>query len=84
MKHNHYSNVLLAAACICFFAACSDDPVNPDEQQNGAEAKYVGKAVGNFSAENWELLITPRRIATKTIRPPLTSRVLAISSIVVT
>lgn len=53
MKHNHYSNVLLAAVCICFFAACSDDPVNPDEQQNGAEAKYVGKAVGNFSAEEW-------------------------------
>ena len=54
MRIKHYRFIMLPAAMLCLFSACSEDnnePINPQQQE--AEAKYVGKAVGNFSAEEW-------------------------------
>lgn len=54
MKYFNYSKLLFTSAAFCMFAACSDDNVSPDmPPSKESEAKYVGQAVGNFSAEEW-------------------------------
>ena len=55
MRHNSYSKYLLAGALLCAFAACSDDNVSPETPLKPAEpeTKYIGQAVGNFSADEW-------------------------------
>ena len=49
-KHNVSALLLLTAAL--GFSACSDDNSEP-ANTNESEAAYVGKAVGNFTAEEW-------------------------------
>ena len=54
MKINSYRVPLASLALLCLFSACSDDdsdPVIPEKQE--PEAKYIGQAVGNFTAEEW-------------------------------
>nr|WP_311454080.1 di-heme oxidoredictase family protein [uncultured Prevotella sp.] len=55
MRHNSYSKFLLAGALLCAFSACSDDNVSPEkpQQPQEPETKYIGQAVGNFSADEW-------------------------------
>ncbi len=55
MRHNSYSNFLLAGALLCLFVACSDDNVSPETplKPSEPETKYIGQAVGNFSADEW-------------------------------
>lgn len=46
----------LIAGCICLsIAACSDNDVAPADGPAGAvdDVSYIGKAVGNFSADEW-------------------------------
>ena len=49
-------NIPLIAGCICLsLAACSDDETAPADSTAGNtdDVSYIGKAVGNFSAEEW-------------------------------
>ncbi len=54
MKTKSY-HLFMLSACMCLpFAACTDDgedPAPPSESMGDIE--YVGKAVGNFSADEW-------------------------------
>lgn len=56
MNLNKTRNIQLLAGCICLsMAACSDDAPSTGGGQNGAvdDVSYIGKAVGNFSADEW-------------------------------
>ena len=55
MRHNSYSKFFLAGVLLCSFAACSDDNVSPETplKPSEPETKYIGQAVGNFSADEW-------------------------------
>ena len=49
-------NIPLIAGCICLsLAACSDDETAPADSTAGNtdDVSYIGKAVGNFSADEW-------------------------------
>ncbi len=49
-------NIPLIAGCICLsLAACSDDEAAPADSTGGNldDVSYIGKAVGNFSADEW-------------------------------
>lgn len=51
MKHINYFLTSVAAIAISVsFTACSDDDT---EDFSGSEAKYIGQAVGNFTADEW-------------------------------
>lgn len=45
----------MLSACMCLpFAACTDDGVDPaPPSESMGDIEYVGKAVGNFSADEW-------------------------------
>lgn len=56
MNLNKTRNIQLLAGCICLsMAACSDDAPSTGGGQTGAvdDVSYIGKAVGNFSADEW-------------------------------
>uniref|UniRef100_UPI003FED54D0 di-heme oxidoredictase family protein n=1 Tax=Prevotella sp. TaxID=59823 RepID=UPI003FED54D0 len=56
MNLNKTKNIQLLAGCICLsMAACSDDAPSTGGGQTGAvdDVSYIGKAVGNFSADEW-------------------------------
>lgn len=56
MNLNKKRNIQLLAGCICLsMAACSDDAPSTGGGQTGAvdDVSYIGKAVGNFSADEW-------------------------------
>lgn len=56
MNLNKTRNIQLLAGCICLsMAACSDDVPSTGGGQTGAvdDVSYIGKAVGNFSADEW-------------------------------
>lgn len=56
MNLNKTRNIKLLAGCICLsMAACSDDAPSTGGGQTGAvdDVSYIGKAVGNFSADEW-------------------------------
>lgn len=56
MNLNKTRNIQLLAGCICLsIAACSDDAPSTGGGQTGAvdDVSYIGKAVGNFSADEW-------------------------------
>lgn len=56
MNLNKTRNIQLLAGCICLsMAACSDDTPSTGGGQTGAvdDVSYIGKAVGNFSADEW-------------------------------
>ena len=56
MKLTKKTNMLLWAATLCatMMMSCSDDTKDdPNTEENSTEASYIGKAVGNFSAEEW-------------------------------
>ena len=49
-------NIPLIAGCICLsLAACSDDEAAPADSTGGNldDVSHIGKAVGNFSADEW-------------------------------
>lgn len=54
MKTKSY-HLFMLSACMCLpFAACTDDGVDPaPPSENMGDIEYVGKAVGNFSADEW-------------------------------
>lgn len=54
MKRNKSANYLLMMGCLGLglsFTACSDD--EPAADTSGDDYKYVGQAIGNFSADEW-------------------------------
>ena len=56
MNLNKTRNIQFLAGCICLsMAACSDDAPSTGGGQTGAvdDVSYIGKAVGNFSADEW-------------------------------
>ena len=56
MKKKHYLVWSFAAAlAMMTMNSCSEENSNPQEPDNSMEsdANYVGKAVGNFKAEEW-------------------------------
>lgn len=56
MNLNKTRNIQLLAGCICLsMAACSNDAPSTGGGQTGAvdDVSYIGKAVGNFSADEW-------------------------------
>lgn len=54
MKTKSY-HLFMLSACMCLpFAACTDDGVDPaPPSESMGDIEYVGKAVGNFSADEW-------------------------------
>lgn len=54
MKTKSY-HLFMLSACMCLpFAACTDDGVDPAQpSESMGDIEYVGKAVGNFSADEW-------------------------------
>ena len=54
MKTKSY-HLFMLSACMCLpFAACTDDSVDPaPPSESMGDIEYVGKAVGNFSADEW-------------------------------
>ena len=48
-------HLFMLSACMCLpFAACTDDGVDPaPPSESMGDIEYVGKAVGNFSADEW-------------------------------
>lgn len=54
MKIMNY-HVFMLSACLCLaFTACSDDDISTSApSENTGDIEYVGKAVGNFSADEW-------------------------------
>lgn len=54
MKTKSY-HLFMLSACMCLpFAACTDDGVDPaSPSESMGDIEYVGKAVGNFSADEW-------------------------------
>lgn len=54
MKTKSY-HLFMLSACMCLpFAACTDDGVDPTPpSESMGDIEYVGKAVGNFSADEW-------------------------------
>lgn len=54
MKTKSY-HLFMLSACMCLpFAACTDDGVDPaPPSESMGDIEYVGKAVGNFSANEW-------------------------------
>lgn len=54
MKINTFSLFMLSA-CMCLpLSGCSDDDVKDSGQsENMGDADYIGKAVGNFTADEW-------------------------------
>lgn len=51
MNKKYYLRAMLVAAAAMPLASCSDDDNSPSGTKTDAE--YVGKAVGNFSADEW-------------------------------
>lgn len=51
----YYITVIMFAASSLFFASCDDDNSSPSDlpQPEESDAQYIGKAVGNFSADEW-------------------------------
>lgn len=49
---NKYRKVVLLTACLLALTACHDDDVKESDVQS-TDADYVGKSVGNFTAEEW-------------------------------
>lgn len=47
----HYLYPMAIAAGLCSIASCADEKVCPQYSSN--DAAYVGKAVGNFTADEW-------------------------------
>lgn len=54
MKTKSY-HLFMLSACMCLpFTACTDDGVDPaPPSESMGDIEYVGKAVGNFSADEW-------------------------------
>lgn len=54
MKTKSY-HLFMLSACMCLpFAACTDDGIDPaPPSESMGDIEYVGKAVGNFSADEW-------------------------------
>lgn len=54
MKTKSY-HLFMLSVCMCLpFAACTDDGVDPaPPSESMGDIEYVGKAVGNFSADEW-------------------------------